>query len=63
MQLSWFCLTDCQVRTEAALSLHLLSWRGEKNYDKKLVGRAKDRETSLTCHFHRQNRLNLGKTV
>lgn len=54
-------LTGCQVPTEAALSLHFLSWTGERKYDVKLVGQDKDTEKSLTNYHHEQNRLELGK--
>ena len=32
----------CQVPTKAALSLPLLSWTGERKYNKRLVGQDKD---------------------
>jgi len=37
--------------------------QGGKKYDKKLMGRDKHRETSLTKYHHRQSRINLGKLV
>jgi len=40
----WFGLDKCQVPTRTALSLPLLSWTGEKEYDERLEGRDKDRE-------------------
>jgi len=61
--LSWFSLVGHQVPTKAALSLPLLNWTGEKKYDERLVGRDKNRETSLGNDCHGQNRLNLGKIV
>jgi len=45
---------------KAALSLPLFNWTGEKNYDKKLLSRDKDRERSLSNYRHGQNRLNSG---
>uniref|UniRef100_A0A663EPR8 GON-4-like protein n=1 Tax=Aquila chrysaetos chrysaetos TaxID=223781 RepID=A0A663EPR8_AQUCH len=36
-------LAGCQVPTKAILSLPLLSWTGERKYNKELVGRDKDR--------------------
>jgi len=41
----------------------LLSWAGERKYNKRLVGRDKDRERSLTYYHHRQNRFDLGKLM
>ena len=41
----------------------LLSWTGERKYNKRLVGRGKDRERSLSNYHHGQNRLNLGKKL
>jgi len=41
----------------------LLSWTGERNTRKRLVGGDKDRGISLTNYCHRQNRLDLGKLV
>jgi len=49
------------VPTKTALSLHLLSWAGERKYDERLVGQDKDRERSLTNYCHGLNRLNLGR--
>jgi len=49
------------VPSKTALSLPLLSWTGERKYDERLMGRDKDRETSLTSYHHGQNRLNLGR--
>jgi len=55
-----FGLDTCQVPTNTALSLPLLSWAGKRKYDESLKGRDKDRERSLTSYCHGQNRLNLG---
>jgi len=41
------------VPVEAALSLPLLSWTGERKYDQRLMGRDKDRERSFTTYCHR----------
>jgi len=41
----------------------LLSWTGERKYDKRLMGQNKDRERSLSNYCHRQNRPDLGKLV
>jgi len=51
------------VPTKAALSLLLLSWKGKKKYNERLIGQDKDRERSLTNYHHRQNRLDLGKLI
>jgi len=59
--LIWFNLDKCQVPSKTDLSLPILSWTGEREYDERLVGQHKDRERSLTNYCHRQNRLNLGK--
>jgi len=56
----WFDLDKCQVPTKTVLSLHLLSWTGERKCDERLKGRDKDSERSLTNYCHGQNRLNLG---
>jgi len=48
------------VPIKAALSLFLLSWIGERKYE-RLEGRDKDRKRSLTNYCHRQNRLNAGR--
>ena len=45
----------------AARSLLHAGGMGRRKYNKKLVGRDKDREGSLTSYGHRQNRLDLGK--
>ena len=43
----------------AARSLLPCGGMGRRKYSKKLVGRDKDKEESLTTYGHRQNRLNL----
>jgi len=60
-RLFWFGLDKCRVPTKTTLSLPLLNWTGERKYDKRLEGRDKDREGSLTNYCHRQNRLNIGE--
>jgi len=57
MEMFCFGLDKCLVPTKTALSLHLLSWTGERKYDERLEGRDDDRERSLTNYCHRQNRL------
>jgi len=49
---------------QAALSLPHLTWTGgDKIHDRRLVGRGKNRERSLTIYLHGQNRLNSGKSI
>ena len=48
---------------QAALSLLLLNWAGEREYNERLMGRDKDGERSLSNCCHGQNRLDLGKLV
>jgi len=54
-------INECQVPTNAALSLPLLNWTGEKKYDERLTGQDKGRERSLTNYRHGQNKLNSGR--
>jgi len=37
--------------------------RGQKKYEKRLMGRDKDREGSFTYYCHQKNRLDIGKLV
>ena len=50
----WFGLDKCQLLTRITLSLPLLSWTEERKYDKRLQGRDKERERSLTNYCHGQ---------
>jgi len=52
-------LAGHQMPTKGALILPLLSWTGERKYNERLMSQDKDRERSLTCYHHRQNRLDL----
>jgi len=45
--------------TKATISLSLLSWRGEKKYNERLMDQDEDRERSLTIYHHGQNKLSL----
>jgi len=56
-------LAGCQVPTKATPSLSLLNWTAGRKYDKRLMGRDKDRKRSLTNYRHRENRLHLGKLI
>jgi len=56
-------LAGCQVPTKDPLSLPSSVRQGKKKYDKKFMGRDKNRERSLTNCHHGQNRLDLGKLV
>jgi len=49
--------------TKATLLLPLLSWTGERKYNKRLMGQDKDGERPLSNHHHVRNRLDLGKLV
>jgi len=49
------------VPTKTPLSLPLLNWTGEREYDDRLEGRDKDRERSPTNYHHGQNNMNLGR--
>jgi len=60
---SWFRLAGRQVPTKAVLSLPLLSWTGERKYDKGLIDQDKGRAGSLTNYRRGQDRLSLGKLV
>jgi len=44
-----------RVLTKATLSFPLLGWTGERKCHKRLVGRGKGRERSLSDYHHRQN--------
>jgi len=54
-------LARCQVPTKATLSLPLFHWTWEREYNERLVGQDKDRETSFSNYHHGKNRLNLEK--
>jgi len=42
------------VPTKTTLTLHLLNWTGERKYNERLEGQARDRERSLTNYHHGQ---------
>jgi len=55
-------LSSHQVPTK--VPYHCYSADGqERKYNKRLMGRDKDSEKSLTSYHHGQNRLNLGKLI
>ena len=54
-------LAGCQMPTKAVLSLLLLNGTEETKYNRRLVGRGRDRETSHSNDNHGQNRVNLRK--
>lgn len=55
-------LAACQMSAKVTVPpLH--SWTGQRKYNKGFVSQKKGREESLTRDHHRQNRLEMGKSV